>query len=143
MICNQESTFPICVNYTNREVGAILQRRVNCSAESSMLEGGLNYPSFVVNFRRNVTASSQTFTRTVTNVGEASSSYVVEIVAPSGIEVRVEPTKLDFSELKEKLKYNVTFSRLMNSTVIGYVEGYLKWNSPKYSVRSPIAGILR
>lgn len=130
------------LNYTNREVGAILQRRVNCSAESSIQEGDLNYPSFVVTFRRLLSSASQTYKRTVTNVGEANSSYVVEIVAPSGIEVRVEPAKLDFSEVKQKLQYNVTFSRL-NTTATGYVQGYLKWDSSKHSVRSPIAGILR
>ncbi|XP_057811870.1 subtilisin-like protease [Salvia miltiorrhiza] len=130
------------LNYTNRQVGTILQRRVNCSAESRILEGDLNYPSFAVTFRSLVSSGSQTYTRTVTNVGEANSSYVVEIVAPSGMEVRVEPTKLDFSQVKQKLQYNVTFSRL-NSTVFGHVQGYLKWDSAKHSVRSPIAGILR
>ncbi|KAL0373121.1 UNVERIFIED_CONTAM: Subtilisin-like protease SBT1.7 [Sesamum calycinum] len=34
-------------------------------------------------------SSDQTFTRTVTNVGEASSSYTVEVVSPRGINVAV------------------------------------------------------
>ncbi|KAG6418838.1 hypothetical protein SASPL_121044 [Salvia splendens] len=130
------------LNYTDREVGVILQRRVRCAAESSIREGDLNYPSFAVTFGSFETSASQTYTRTVMNVGKANSSYVVEIVAPAGIEVRVEPKKLDFYGVKQKLQYNVTFVRL-NSTVFGNVQGYLKWDSSKYSVRSPIAGILR
>ncbi|KAL1559779.1 Subtilisin-like protease 4 [Salvia divinorum] len=130
------------LNYTDREVGVILQRRVNCNAESSMREGDLNYPSFAVTFKSLESSASQTYMRTVTNVGEANSSYVVEIVAPAGIEVRVEPAKLHFYGVKQKLRYNVTFGRL-NSTVFGPVQGYLKWDSSKHSVRSPIAGILR
>ncbi|KAL1547542.1 subtilisin-like protease 4 [Salvia divinorum] len=132
------------LNYTNRQVGMILQRKVNCSVEGSIREGDLNYPSFAVTFSSLAPAesASQTYTRTVTNVGEANSSYDVEIVAPAGIQVQVEPTKLDFSEVKQKLQYNVTFSRL-NTTAFGYVQGYLKWDSSKHSVRSPIAGILQ
>ncbi|KAG6416299.1 hypothetical protein SASPL_123726 [Salvia splendens] len=130
------------LNYTDKEVGVILQSRVRCAAESSIREGDLNYPSFAVTFSSFESSSSQTYTRTVTNVGEASSSYVVETAAPAGIEVRVEPAKLDFYGVKQKLEYNVTFVRL-NSTVLGHVQGYLKWVSSKHSVRSPIAGILR
>ncbi|XP_047950216.1 subtilisin-like protease [Salvia hispanica] len=131
------------LNYTNRQVGVILQRKVNCSMEGSIREGDLNYPSFAVTFSSLASAAaSQTYTRTVTNVGEKTSSYAVEIAAPAGIQVSVEPTKLDFSEVNQKLQYNVTFSRL-NMTLFGYVQGYLKWDSSKHSVRSPIAGILR
>ncbi|KAH6754779.1 hypothetical protein C2S53_020144 [Perilla frutescens var. hirtella] len=129
------------LNYTNRQVGSILQRRVNCTEESSIPEAQLNYPSFSITFSVESSAS-QTYTRTVTNVGEPNSSYVVEIVPPSGIDVRVEPTKLDFSEVKQKLQYKVTFGRL-NTTAVGFVQGYLKWDSSKHSVRSPIAGRLR
>ncbi|GFP89509.1 subtilisin-like protease sdd1 [Phtheirospermum japonicum] len=131
------------LNYTNRQVGSILQRRVNCTEESSIPEAQLNYPSFAITFSRSVSNSSQAYNRTVTNVGEANTSYVVEIVPPPGIDVRVEPSKLDFVEVNQKLQYQVTFSRLNSSTGSGYVQGFLKWNSPKHSVRSPIAVILR
>ncbi|KAI3468829.1 hypothetical protein Pfo_025492 [Paulownia fortunei] len=130
------------LNYTNRQVGSILQRRVNCLEESSIPEAQLNYPSFAITFSR-IQSTSQTYTRTVTNVGEPNSSYVVEIVPPPGIDVRVEPSNLDFLEVNQKLQYQVTFSRLNSTTNIGFVQGYLKWNSSKHSVRSPIAVILR
>ncbi|KAK4435224.1 Subtilisin-like protease SBT1.7 [Sesamum alatum] len=131
------------LNYTNRQVGSILQRRVNCSAESKIPETQLNYPSFALTFGF-FQPTVQTYTRTVTNVGEPNSSYDVEIVPPPGIDVLVEPSKLDFLEVNQKLQYQVTFS-LLNSTTntTGFFQGYLKWNSSLRSVRSPIAVILR
>ncbi|KAK6158083.1 hypothetical protein DH2020_005397 [Rehmannia glutinosa] len=130
------------LNYTNRQVGSFLQRRVNCSEESSILEGQLNYPSFAVTFGR-FQPITQTYNRTVTNVGQPISSYVVEIVPPPGIDVIVEPSKLDFVEVNQKLQYQVTFSRPNSTTNIGYVQGHIRWNSSKHSVRSPIAVILQ
>ncbi|KAK6158081.1 hypothetical protein DH2020_005395 [Rehmannia glutinosa] len=130
------------LNYTNRQVGSFLRRRVNCSEESSILEGQLNYPSFAVTFGR-FQPTTQTYNRTVTNVGDPSSSYTVEIVPPPGIDVIVEPSKLDFVEVNQELQYQVTFSRPNSTTNIGYVQGHIKWNSSKHSVRSPIAVTLQ
>ncbi|KAL8064346.1 hypothetical protein ABFX02_01G083300 [Erythranthe guttata] len=127
------------LNYTNRQVGSILQRRVNCSVESIIAEAQLNYPSFAISFDR-LQPITQTYTRTVTNVGEPVSSYVVEIVPPPGIGVLVEPTTLDFTEVNQILQYQVTFTKLESTTnTTVYTQGYLKWNSGKYSVRTPIA----
>ncbi|KAL3814065.1 hypothetical protein ACJIZ3_015333 [Penstemon smallii] len=107
------------LNYTDQQVGSILRRRVNCSEESSIPQ-----------------------TETATNVGELNSSYTVEIAPPPGIEVLVQPTSLNFSELNKKIKYRVEFIRLetaINNTV---VQGHLKWTSTKNSVRSPIVVML-
>ncbi|KAL9177800.1 hypothetical protein ABFS82_01G082500 [Erythranthe guttata] len=131
------------LNYTNRQVGFILQRKVDCSVESKIPEAQLNYPSFAIRFGRSQPIS-QTYTRSVTNVGEPVSSYVVEIVPPPGIGVLVEPSNLDFSEANQTLQYQVTFTgpeSTTNTTV--YIQGYLKWNSSKYYVRTPIAVTLR
>ncbi|KAL8064343.1 hypothetical protein ABFX02_01G083000 [Erythranthe guttata] len=131
------------LNYTNRQVGSIVQRRVDCSVESKIADAQLNYPSFAIRFGRSQPIT-QTYTRSVTNVGEPVSSYFVEIVPPPGIGVLVEPTALDFSEANQTLQYQVTFTgpeSAVNTTV--YIQGYLKWNSGKYSVRTPIAVTLR
>ncbi|XP_021901702.1 subtilisin-like protease SBT1.2 [Carica papaya] len=93
------------LGYKDGEVKVIVQRSVKCSEITSIAEGELNYPSFSVKL-----GPSQTFTRTVTNVGEANSSYEVTIVAPLGVEVSVEPRKLYFSEMNQKATYKVTFS---------------------------------
>ncbi|KAK6137592.1 hypothetical protein DH2020_028672 [Rehmannia glutinosa] len=83
------------LNYERTDKSArFLRRRVNCSEESSILEGQLNYPSFAVTFGR-FQPTTQTYNRTVTNVGDPSSSYAVEIAPPPGIDVIVEPSKLD------------------------------------------------
>ncbi|KAK6163856.1 hypothetical protein DH2020_000720 [Rehmannia glutinosa] len=80
------------LQYANREVAIITQQKVNCSEISTISESQLNYPSFSIIFGSQV----QTYTRTVTNVGEANSSYVVKISPPPGVHVAVKPDKLDF-----------------------------------------------
>ncbi|XP_075505829.1 subtilisin-like protease [Primulina tabacum] len=133
------------LNYTNRQVGVILQRRVDCLVESSIPEAQLNYPSFSLTFPSFNISTPQTYSRMVTNVGEPNSSYVVEIVPPPGIEVLVQPAKLDFSEFNQKLQYQVTFTRLniTTSNITFVQQGFLKWSSTRYSVRSPIAVMMR
>lgn len=84
-----------------------------------MLEAQLNYPSFSTFLG----STNQTYSRTVTTVGEAISTYSVEINPPLGIDLSVEPSRLQFSELNQKMTYSVTFSRSTTA---------------KYSARSPI-----
>ncbi|KAG5567968.1 hypothetical protein H5410_065016, partial [Solanum commersonii] len=127
------------LNYTNRQVGNLLQRRVNCSEVKSIPEAQLNYPSFSI---FGLGSTPQTYTRTVTNVGDAISSYKVEVASPKGVIVEVEPSELNFSELNQKLTYQVTFSKTTSSSNIEVAEGFLKWTSNRHSVRSPIALVL-
>ncbi|WMV43756.1 hypothetical protein MTR67_037141 [Solanum verrucosum] len=127
------------LNYTNREVGKMLQRQVNCLKVKSIPEAQLNYPSFSI-FR--LGSTPQTYTRTVTNVGDATSSYKVEVASPKGVVVEVKPTELNFSQLNQKLTYQVTFSKTTNNSNFVIVGGFLKWTSNRHSVRSPIAIVL-
>ncbi|PIN14219.1 Tripeptidyl-peptidase II [Handroanthus impetiginosus] len=122
------------LNYTNRQVGIIVNRPVRCSEISSIPEAELNYPSFSV-FLGN---KPQTYNRTVKNVGEANPVYSVGITKLPGVEIRVEPTTLQFSQLNQKLTYQVTFNRLAKASSETIVHGSLMWTSTKYSVRSPI-----
>ncbi|KAJ8555687.1 hypothetical protein K7X08_013183 [Anisodus acutangulus] len=126
------------LKYTNREVGNLLQRKVKCSEVKSIPEEQLNYPSFSIRLG----STPQTYTRTVTNVGDAKSSYKLEIVSPKGVVVKVKPSELNFSMLNQKLTYQVTFSKTTNSSNDDVVQGFLKWTSNKHSVRSPIAVVL-
>ncbi|XP_055819651.1 subtilisin-like protease [Solanum dulcamara] len=127
------------LNYTNRQVGNLVQRKVDCREVKHIPEAQLNYPSFSITLGE----ISQTYTRTVTNVGEAKSSYGVEIASPPGVSVIVKPSTLKFSKLNQKLKYQVTFTRRDNSTNSRIIQGFVKWSSKKYSVRSPIAVVLQ
>ncbi|XP_015084725.1 subtilisin-like protease SBT1.7 [Solanum pennellii] len=126
------------LNYTNRQVGNLLQHKVDCSEVKSIPEAQLNYPSFSIMLREN----PQTYTRTVTKVGEAKSSYIVEIVSPQGVSVTVTPSTLKFSKMNQKKTYQVTFLKTANSSTNGIVHGFLKWTSNRHSVRSPIAVVL-
>ncbi|CBI34782.3 unnamed protein product, partial [Vitis vinifera] len=123
------------LGYTDTEVGILAHRSIKCSEESSIPEGELNYPSFSV-----ALGPPQTFTRTVTNVGEAYSSYTVTAIVPQGVDVSVNPDKLYFSKVNQKLTYSVTFSHNSSSGKSSkFAQGYLKWVSGKHSVGSPIS----
>lgn len=124
------------LGYNDTAVGILAHRPIKCSEVSSIPEGQLNYPSFSA-----ALGMSQTFTRTVTNVGEAKSYYTAVIVPPEGVEVSVNPDKLYFSYVNQKVTYSVKFSlkasRKMASN--SYSQGYLKWVSDKHTVSSPIS----
>ncbi|XVF52771.1 hypothetical protein PTKIN_Ptkin05aG0045400 [Pterospermum kingtungense] len=123
------------LGYKDEEVGILAHKSVKCSEKPSIPEGQLNYPSFSIKL-----GPSQTYTRTVTNVGEANSSYEVVVIAPSGVDVIVKPSTLCFSELNQKTTYSVTFTRVESAYKSGeFTQGYIKWVSDKYFVRSPIA----
>ncbi|KAK6117152.1 hypothetical protein DH2020_049111 [Rehmannia glutinosa] len=121
------------LNYTSQQVGIIVQRSVNCS--TSIPEAQLNYPSFSIVLG----SSPQTYTRTVTNVGEPNKSYNVEIVSPASVNVTVNPAKLNFSKLGQKLVYNETFTRSAATGGNILSQRFIRWNSAKDYVRSPIA----
>ncbi|CAK9163111.1 unnamed protein product [Ilex paraguariensis] len=121
------------LGYTDEQVGIIVHRPIKCSEESSIIEGELNYPSFSI-----ALGTCQTFTRTVTNVGEAYSSYSVRVTAPKGVDVSVEPNMLYFSKLNQKVSYSVTFSRHSGMTS-KFSQGCLEWVSTKHIVRSVIS----
>ncbi|KAL3719657.1 hypothetical protein ACJRO7_004610 [Eucalyptus globulus] len=123
------------LGYTDKQVSVIAHKPVRCLGESSIPEGELNYPSFSV-----ILGPPQTFTRTVTSVGTDYSPYVVRIVPPQGVYVSVKPDKLNFSKSNQKATYSITLGRA-NTThkVANFTQGYLRWDSKKYSVKSPIS----
>ncbi|XP_060178462.1 subtilisin-like protease [Lycium barbarum] len=135
-----EDYFPyLCgLNYTNGQVSDILRRSVDCEQVKSIPEAQLNYPSFSIRLG----TRAQTYTRTVTNVGDAKSSYSLEIGSPPGVGVLVKPSTLKFSKLNQKKTYRVTFSRTADTSTSGEVQGFLKWTNNRHSVRSPIAIVL-
>nr|GEW07445.1 zinc finger, CCHC-type [Tanacetum cinerariifolium] len=100
----------------------------------SIPEGQLNYPSFAVKL-----GPSQTFTRTVTNVGDpCSTSYDVTVVAPKGVSVIVNPNRINLTQMDEKATYSVTFARTKEDAG-EYSQGHITWVSTKYMVRSVIS----
>ncbi|KAF3442389.1 hypothetical protein FNV43_RR16305 [Rhamnella rubrinervis] len=127
------------LKYTDKQVETITQRQAKCSQIKSIAETQLNYPSFSVLLG----SASQSYTRTVTNVGEANSIYTLEVSVPQGIGMRVSPRKLVFTKVNQKATYTVEFIPQREGGNRGFGEGYLKWVSGKHSVRSPISVIFK
>ncbi|KAK8650178.1 hypothetical protein V6N13_139826 [Hibiscus sabdariffa] len=128
------------LNYTDEEVGSIVQRTVDCSSEATIAEAELNYPSFSITLADS--AGSQTYTRTLTNVGPASSTYTYQVIAPAGVDVSVSPEKIVFTAVNQKQTYSVTFSRQENASLMPFSQGLLKWVSGQHEVTSPIVAML-
>ncbi|CAN1332691.1 Subtilisin-like protease [Linum perenne] len=127
----------ICgLGYNDTQIRMIVQRNVKCSNESSIPEAQLHYPTFSISLG----SSQQTYTRTVTNVGMPDSVYTSKVFPPVGVDVKVTPNEIKFKELKEKITYSITFSRLGN-VITTVSQGSLVWSSTdeQYNVASTIA----
>jgi hypothetical protein len=126
------------LNYTDEMVGVIVQRAgVKCLEVGTIPEAQLNYPSFSLILG----SSSQTYTRTVTNVGRANSTYTPEFLVPQGVCMSISPPKITFTEVNRKANYVVTFIPENGRVIQRFSQGYLKWVSDRHSVRSPISVI--
>ncbi|KAL6979662.1 hypothetical protein U1Q18_021318 [Sarracenia purpurea var. burkii] len=125
------------LNYTDKDIGLITSQTVNCSEVLIIPEAQLNYPSFSIALG----SADQTYTRTVTNVGRANSTYESAVAAPPGVNVTLNPAALRFSEKKKEMTYQVTFSRLATIPNASFVQGILSWTSTdhRHTVSSPIS----
>ncbi|KAM7494164.1 hypothetical protein LguiB_028773 [Lonicera macranthoides] len=121
------------LGYTNQQVTIIARRPITCSPGFAIPEAQLNYPSFSIR----LTSSPQSYTRTVTNVGDAISSYTVTVTIQPQVNVVVTPNRLDFTRVNQQLTYTVTFSRAVTTPAI--IQGYLTWASSRHAVRSQMS----
>ncbi len=81
-------------------------------------------------------AGSQTVTRTVTNVGGAS-TYTVSVNAPPGVDVQVTPPTLTLAA-GAVASYAVTFTTNASATQNAYTTGSLTWSDGAHTVYSPV-----
>ncbi|CAI0476614.1 unnamed protein product [Linum tenue] len=117
-------------------VEAIVQRKVSCEKNySSTAEAELNYPSFSITLSSD---NPQSYTRTVTNVGAAKSGYKCEILGLQGVDVKVTPCEIGFTEVNQKVRFSVMFRRRGKYSRPSD-QGYLRWVSSDHNVTSPIA----
>ncbi|XP_065851296.1 subtilisin-like protease SBT1.8 [Euphorbia lathyris] len=130
-------TFWCSLGYSLREVRAIVDDpNVTCSTKFND-PGELNYPSFSVLFTNKTTVK---YTRELTNVGVAKSTYKVAVSVPPTVTVTVTPSVLEFKKLGDKQKYAITFVANKNVKPISDAEfGSVVWSYQQYKVRSPIA----
>jgi len=125
------------LNYTDKEVGLILNQNVDCSEVKAIPEAQLNYPSFSIGLG----STSQFYTRTLTNVGPANVTYYVAVEPPFGVGISISPAEITFREVKQKVTYTVGFvpEDKKNRGNEEFSQGSIRWVSGKYSVSIPIA----
>ena len=133
--------------------GSTLPGRFSCAANASKdLISDLNYPSIAVSGLLGKGSRTVTVTRAVTNVGaQDAATYTVAISAPTGLDVKVTPSKLEFTRSVKKLAFQVSFSRSGNVDSLddgddddddaaakkGALSGSITWSDGKHLVRSP------
>lgn len=137
--------FLCSLGYKGDDLEVFTKGVYNCSRTDFSL-GDLNYPSFSLVFEGG-SEQSFTFTRILTNVGDANATYTVDVSAPQGVDVTVVPERLEFGKINEKLSYSVTFQ----TTAIAFSSispeqqqhafGSLTWTDGIHVVTSPIAVI--
>ncbi|PWA58880.1 Peptidase S8/S53 domain-containing protein [Artemisia annua] len=110
--------------YTDKQMTTVIRKsRWVCNENKT----DLNYPSFIVSFTNKSTFPFEKhFTRTVTNVGEPTSSYRAIVEVPDGMIVRVEPNTMQFTSKYQKQKFVLSLQADGNAAPkVKY--GYLKW----------------
>ncbi|KAL9665298.1 hypothetical protein QQ045_020714 [Rhodiola kirilowii] len=118
--------------YSEEYLIRIARKPYKCPRLASLLD--LNYPSIAVpNLKGSVD-----ITREVKNVGRPG-IYTVNVRAPAGVLVMVEPMSLKFDEVGEVKKFSVSLKAMGTLSPDNYVFGRLVWSDGKHKVRSPIA----
>ncbi|KAM7480652.1 hypothetical protein LguiA_028865 [Lonicera macranthoides] len=130
-------------NYTTQNIQTITRKNADCSgAKRAGHAGNLNYPSLSVVFQQNGEHKMSThFIRTVTNVGDPDSVYKVSIRPPSGTFVSVEPERLAFRRLGQRLSFVVRVKAVAVKLSAGSSSmnsGSIQWSDGKHIVTSPL-----
>ncbi|TKW28867.1 hypothetical protein SEVIR_3G357200v4 [Setaria viridis] len=118
--------------YTDFRVEIITHRKGVCGEGRKISEAELNYPSIAVK----ASTGELVVSRTVTNVGDAKSSYTVDIEMPKEVTASLSPSVLEFTKVNEKKTFTVSLT--WDANAIKHAEGSFKWISDKHVVRSPI-----
>ncbi|RDX76569.1 Subtilisin-like protease SBT5.1, partial [Mucuna pruriens] len=129
-----------CLNYL-RYVGfnitmvKTISRTLPQGFEFSSYISNINYPSIAISELNG--KGFVNVTRTVTNVGEEDETVYSPVVdAPSGVNVKLIPNKLQFTKTSKKLSYQVIFP-FTSTTLKDDIFGSITWSNGKYTVRSP------
>ncbi|KAG9457606.1 hypothetical protein H6P81_002114 [Aristolochia fimbriata] len=136
-------------NYTEKNIQVIARRYADCKgARRAGHVGNLNYPSMAVAFQSEAKKKMSThFIRTVSNVGEPKSEYKATVRSPEGSRVTVEPSRLVFRRVNQKLSFVVRLE--MEETVrlspgsSSIRSGTISWSDGKHLVTSPIVVTLQ
>ncbi|KAL2462391.1 Subtilase family protein [Forsythia ovata] len=130
-------------NYTTKNIQLVTRKYTDCSrAKRAGHVGNLNYPSLSAVFQQYGKKKTSThFIRTVTNVGESNSVYAVTIKPPEGLAVTVQPERLAFRRVGQKLNFLVRVQVREEKLAPGssiLKSGSIVWSDGKHNVTSPI-----
>ncbi|KAF8397396.1 hypothetical protein HHK36_016309 [Tetracentron sinense] len=128
--------FLCSMGYDTEKVRSISGDKSSCPKDVKGTPMDLNYPSMAAHVDGSK-AFTVKFSRTVTNVGIANSTYKATVTSDPEIKVNVVPSVLTFKSLNEKQSFVVTVvGRGLGD--IFRVSASLVWSDGKHSVRSPI-----
>ena len=120
--------------YSTKSLQLVTGDNSTCSGIINGTVWDLNLPSFALS-TMSLKSFSQTFKRTITNVGLPSSTYKATVTAPQALKINVEPSVLTFTSLGQKLSFVVKVKGEIGRTV---VSASLVWDDGTHRVRSPI-----
>lgn len=124
----------LCSRGYNESILNMFSNKPHTCPKSSSVNG-LNYPSIAV---PRLGKEPVILTRKLKNVGSPG-RYKVDVKAPAGVSVSVEPKSLQFKAIGEEKKFKVTLRPKVVGKPKVYVFGELRWSDGKHIVRSPIA----
>ena len=94
-----------------------------------------NYPSIMI---PSLGTKTVNLTRTVTHVSVCPTKYSVEIKAPPGLNIFVEPSHLKFKKAGEKRTFQVMIEGTGTHRPAAYSFGEINWTNGVKNVRSPV-----
>uniref|UniRef100_A0A7N2MH80 Cucumisin n=1 Tax=Quercus lobata TaxID=97700 RepID=A0A7N2MH80_QUELO len=120
--------------YNTKLLQYVTGDKSSCSKETDEKSLDLNYPSFALSTPPS-NSISHVFNRTVTNVGSSTSMYKAIVTSPHGLSIKVNPSVLSFTSLKQKLSFALTIEGTIQKQI---VSASLIWDDGTFQVRSPI-----
>ncbi|MED6208033.1 hypothetical protein PIB30_041291 [Stylosanthes scabra] len=96
-----------------------------------------NYPAIVARVQQQKPFTVN-FTRTVTNVGLANSTYKAQVQQQLGMNITVVPNILTFKSVKEKQSFVVNVGGKLNISEKSVVSSSLLWSDGTHSSRNPL-----
>ncbi|XP_019426825.1 PREDICTED: subtilisin-like protease SBT4.15 isoform X1 [Lupinus angustifolius] len=127
--------------YTNTNIDILIgSKGFNCStiAPPPQSTDGINYPSMHLRILSPDSEISAIFYRSVTNVGQANSTYKAIVTAPKGLSIEVVPDILQFSRVRQELSFKVVLKGPPMPMEVNILSASIEWNDSRHSVRSPI-----
>ncbi|KAI6668932.1 hypothetical protein NL676_003817 [Syzygium grande] len=125
--------------YNTSNLRLITGDQSSCSDVKNATVWDLNLPTFTISAQTKGSYITGVFHRTVTNVGNATSTYKATVTAPQGFTVRVEPQTVTFESVLQKQSFVVTVEAILDADMIS---ASLVWDDGLHQVRSPIVAFV-